>query len=161
MDTPVSVSLRKEVKVEATAHRDLKHWDLSHLAEGRSPAQLYALAAGVFLTVMGVAGFFVNSDFSTGSSVTANTLVVFDVNGWLNLVNLLTGVVGIYVATRTGLAKKYALTVGVVFIVLAAWGVLTTTVLGLLPMSTSDMVLYAGIGALGLMTGLGPDGSEV
>lgn len=131
------------------------------MVEGRSPSEMFALAVGVFLTVIGVAGFFVNSDFSTGSSITASTLVVFDVNGWLNLVHLLTGLAGIYVAMQMAtMCKKYALVVGVVYMVLAVWGLVSTTIIGMLPVNSADTVLHAGIGALALMVALGPDERE-
>lgn len=131
------------------------------MVEGRSPSEMFALAVGVFLTVIGVAGFFVNSDFSTGSSITASTLVVFDVNGWLNLFHLLTGLAGIYAAMQMAtMCKKYALVVGVVYMVLAVWGLVSTTIIGMLPVNSADTVLHAGIGALALMVALGPDERE-
>jgi hypothetical protein len=122
---------------------------------------MFALVLGAVLTVIGVAGFFVNADFTTGNSITAGTLLVLDVNGWINLVHLVTGLAGIYVAMRPGMAHKYALAVGVVYMVLAVWGLLTTPILGMLPVSSADTVLHAGIGALALMVAFGPKDVEV
>ena len=130
------------------------------MIEGRTPAEAFALVLGAVLTVIGVAGFFVNSDFATGNAITASTLVVFDVNGWMNLVHLVTGLAGIWVAMKPGHARQYALVVGVVYLVIAVWGLVTATVLGLLPVNGADTVLHAGIGALALMVVLGPDRAE-
>ncbi len=137
--------------MEAHAHKGL-----GHLTEVRGPAEMFALALGAVLTVIGVAGFFVNADFSTGDSIAASTLVVLDVNGWINLIYLLTGLAGIYVTMRPGMAHRYALVVGVAYMVLAVWGLLTTPILGMLPVSSADTVLNAGIGALALMVAFGP-----
>jgi hypothetical protein len=130
------------------------------MMQSRTPAETFALVLGALLTVIGVAGFFVNSDFSTGNAITAGALVVFDVNGWMNLVHLVTGLAGIWVAMRPGHARQYALVVGVAYVAIAVWGLLTATVLGLLPVNGADTVLHAGIGALALMVGLGPDRAE-
>jgi hypothetical protein len=58
----------------------------------RKPAQLYALVVGAILVVAGVVGFFLNASFAVGADVPRAPLFgLLDVNGWHNLVHLVTG----------------------------------------------------------------------
>lgn len=135
--------------MEAHAHKGL-------MAVDRTPLQTYSLVVGAFLTVLGVVGFFVNADFSTGGSISANTLIFFDINGWSNLLHLATGLAGMYAATRVSLARQYAMVVGAIYVVIALVGVFSTTVLSMIVLNTADTVLYAAIGVIGLALALGP-----
>lgn len=101
-----------------------------------------------------------NSDFSTGTSITANTLIVFDVNGWSNVVHLATGLIGLYMATEVVKARMYAMAMAGFYLVLAVWGLFTSTILSAIPINGADTVLHAAIGAIALMVVLSPDRSE-
>ncbi|MGX6741905.1 DUF4383 domain-containing protein [Streptomyces xantholiticus] len=63
----------------------------------RTPAQWYLLVSGVFVTLWGIAGFFVNSSFTSGVHAVhapgnhGLILGVFATNGWHNVVALTLG----------------------------------------------------------------------
>ena len=65
----------------------------------RSPAQLYALIFGVVLVAAGIMGFFYEGSFSTGDDAPRDAVLgILDVNGWHNVVHILSGVIGLAVA---------------------------------------------------------------
>lgn len=118
--------------------------------EAASPARLYAAAVGAFLVALGIAGFFYSASFGGPGDVEA-ALGVLRVNAWLNLLHLLTGVLGLLAA---GLAsRRYALVVGALYTVLAVWGFTLApgaAVLGFLPAAGGDDALHLVLGLLGL-----------
>ena len=122
--------------------------------ERSSPSMLYAGVIGTVLVVAGIIGFFYNADFSSDESLRDAMFGVFDVNGWLNLVHILTGVLGL-LAFRAGAhaARTYALGVGVAYLVVAAWGFVVgdgSSILSIVPVNTEDNVLHLLIGAAGV-----------
>ena len=59
----------------------------------RSPAQVYALVIGLTLVAAGIAGFFYNASFDTGDGLPRDAVLgILDVNGWHNVVHIVTGV---------------------------------------------------------------------
>jgi hypothetical protein len=128
----------------------------SDLAHG-SIAQMFALVAGVILTVVGVVALIVNADFHTGGSIVTDKLLYMDVNGWSGLFMLVTGLV-LAVASRTAsFARKASLGVGVIYLVVTVWSLFTSSVAGMLPVNDLTAITYAAIGVLGVTAGLGPD----
>ncbi|HEV7918188.1 MAG TPA: DUF4383 domain-containing protein [Solirubrobacterales bacterium] len=123
----------------------------------RSMPQMFALGTGVVLLLLGVIGFFVNSDFSSGNAITADNLIVFDINGWSNLVHLMTGLLALYAASDGSVAKMYATAAGVFYVALTVWSLFDDSILGILPVNDPSAILYAAIGVVGLAVGLGPD----
>lgn len=121
----------------------------------KSPAQIYALVFGAVLTAAGIIGFFVSASFDVGSSVPRETLVLFDINGWHNIVHLASGVIGLALAGTYGGARTYALGLGIVYVVITILGFIVGndgTLLQLIPINTEDNFLHiliaiAGIGA--------------
>jgi hypothetical protein len=103
--------------------------------EGASPARLYATLIGGALVVFGIFG-------------------VFAVNGWHNLLHLLTGGVGLLVAGYA--ARGYALALGALYAGLAVWGFVVgdASILGFIPVDTADNLLHLALGALGIGAGL-------
>jgi hypothetical protein len=89
--------------------------------EAPSPARLYAAALGAVLVLLGILGFFYTASFS-GLEDYEDALGALQVNGWLNLLYLAVGAVGLLVAGAS--SRTYALTVGVLFTLLAivGWG---------------------------------------
>lgn len=89
--------------------------------EPPSPARLYAAAVGAFLVVLGILGFFYNASFGDLDAY-EEALGVLEVNGWLNLLYLATGAVGVLVAGAS--SRGYALAVGFLYTALAivGWG---------------------------------------
>ncbi|HSS41733.1 MAG TPA: DUF4383 domain-containing protein [Solirubrobacterales bacterium] len=89
--------------------------------EAPSPARLFAAAAGALLLVLGVVGFFYYASFGPLDRY-EEALGAIQVNGWLNLLYIATGAVGLLFA---GVASRtYSLTVGALYTLLAivGWG---------------------------------------
>jgi hypothetical protein len=122
-----------------------------------SPARLYALLVGGALTIAGIIGFFYDSSFDTGGSLTSEAVFgVLDVNGWHNVVHLVTGLLGLAAAGYA--ARTYALGLGLVYVVVAIWGFAETTngfgvILDFLPVNTEDNILHLVLGLTGLAAG--------
>ena len=121
----------------------------------RTPAQLYSLLFGIVLLVVGILGFIADSSFGTGSDVEGSDFIVFEVNGWHNIVHILSGILGLAVWRRRDAARAYALGFGAVYLVVTIWGFITgDQVLWLIPVDTADNVLHLLISAAGLAAGL-------
>lgn len=127
------------------------------MTNGRTPAQLYALLMGATLVAAGVIGFFYNSSFDTGDSVTRDAVFgILDVNAWHNIVHLATGALGLAVFRSAPNARLYALGLGVVYLGVAIWGFVLgdgEVILSLIPVNTEDNVLHLIIALTGLAAG--------
>lgn len=121
-----------------------------------TPAQIYALAFGATLLLVGILGFAVNSDFDTGDAVgTGDNLIIFEVNGWHNLVHIASGLLGLAMFRRNDTARLYALGFGAVYLLVTIIGFADgESVLGLLPVNGPDNVLHLLIAGLGIAAGL-------
>jgi len=126
---------------------------------GRTPAQVYALVFGVTLLVAGIAGFFADSSFGDlGSNVQGDDLIVFEVNGWHNLVHIASGLLGLALMGSAAGARLYALGFGTVYLAVTIWGFIDgNDVLGLLPVNTADNWLHVAISVAGILAGLASD----
>jgi hypothetical protein len=123
--------------------------------EPPSPARLYATAVGAFLLVLGIVGFFYSASFGSPGSVEAS-LGVLRVNGWLNVLHIATGALGLLLAGYA--SRGYALAIGVLYTVLAIWGFAIGSgeaILGFLPASGGDEALHLVLGLLGLAAAAG------
>lgn len=123
----------------------------------RSPAQLYALIFGAVLTVAGIVGFFYNSDFTSNIHDRDAVLGILDVNGWHNVVHILTGVIGLAAAGAYSSSRAYALGLGVVYILVAIWGFIIgsgDSILSIIPVNTEDNILHLLIGIAGIAAGM-------
>jgi Domain of unknown function (DUF4383) len=125
--------------------------------EGSSPARLYALLVGGALTIAGIIGFFYDSSFETGADLTKDDVFgILAVNGWHNVVHLVTGLLGL--AAVGYAARTYALVLGLVYVVVAIWGFAETeggigVILDFLPVNTEDNILHLVLGLTGLAAG--------
>jgi Domain of unknown function (DUF4383) len=120
----------------------------------RTPAQLYALLFGGVLLAVGVIGFAVDASFET-SAVEGDELILFEVNGWHNLVHIASGALGLTLAGSRAGARLFALGFGAVYLAVAVWGFVDgSSVLGIVPVNAADNVLHLGIATLGLAAGL-------
>jgi hypothetical protein len=123
--------------------------------EPPSPARLYAAAVGATLVVVGIVGFFSSASFGGPGSVEAS-LGVLRVNGWLNVLHIATGALGLLAAGYA--SRAYALAIGALYTALAIWGFALGTgeeVLGFLPASGGDNALHLVLGLLGLAAAAG------
>jgi hypothetical protein len=123
----------------------------------RSPAQNFALVIGAALTVAGIVGFFYSGSFGDPGKVD-DVFGVLGVNGWHNVVHLLSGLVGLAVFRSYSGSRKYAIGLGVVYTVVAIWGFVIgdgESILGFLPVNSEDNVLHLLIALAGVFAGLG------
>ncbi len=123
---------------------------------GRTLAQTTCLALGAVLVAAGVLGFFFGgSNFDTGGAVRGEEFIVFEVNGWHNIVHIATGLALLLAAVARGTAKAVALTFAVVYIAVTIIGFLDgDDVLGVIPVNAADNFLHAAIAAVGLVAAL-------
>jgi Domain of unknown function (DUF4383) len=126
--------------------------------DARSPAQAYALVIGATLVVVGILGFFYNASFGTGDGTERDAVLgILDVNGWHNVVHVLTGAAGLAVAGGYDGSRAYALVLGSLYVVLTVLGFVSgdgDELFNLVPINTEDNVLHLLIGIAGLGAGL-------
>lgn len=123
-----------------------------------SPARLYATAAGAMLIVTGIAGFFYSASFGSPGE-TGEMLGIFAVNGWVNVLHILSGALGLLVAGYA--ARQFSLWLGAIYLGLGLWGFAIGSgdaVLGFLPVDTGDNLLHLVFGALGVGAALSTPG---
>jgi hypothetical protein len=122
-----------------------------------SPASLYAGLVGATLVAAGIIGFFYSSSFGSPGDVEA-VFGILDVNGWHNVVHILTGALGLLAfAGGAYAARQYSLALGVFYVIVAVWGFIVgdgNQILGIIPVNTEDNVLHLLIGVAGLSAGL-------
>jgi hypothetical protein len=132
-----------------------------------TPAQIYCLAIGLTLLLVGLFGFIADSTFDTAASgvdseggnadgsLQGDSFLGFEVNGWHNIVHLLSGLVLLASYRKRGSAKTVALAFGVIYLIVAAIGLIDgNDVLGFIPINAADNVLHLVLGALGVVSGL-------
>src|ERR687885_997476 len=108
---------------------------------GRTPAQLYALLVGGTLVVAGIIGFFYSSDFGSPGKVD-DVFGILSVNGWHNVVHIVTGALGLLSLGYA--ARAYAGGLGLVYLLVAIVGFIYgnhESILGFIPVNTEDNVL--------------------
>ena len=134
---------------------------------GLTPAQIYCLAIGATLLLAGLLGFIADATFDTGASgrdddggnvggqLQGDSFLGFEVNGWHNIVHLLSGVFLLASFRRRGPAKTAALLFGVVYGIVTIIGLIDgNDVLGLIPVNPADNVLHIVLSVLGIVSAL-------
>jgi uncharacterized protein DUF4383 len=125
------------------------------MTERYTPAQLYALSFGAVLLLVGILGFIADATFDAGSNVNGSDFIVFEVNGWHNLVHIVSGALGLALWRRADTARGFALGFGAVYLVVTIWGFITgDQVLWLIPVDGADNVLHLLISLIGIGAGL-------
>ena len=128
------------------------HGDANH---PRTPAQWYCVVFGLVLLLAGLLGFIVDATFDTGGALDGDKLVVFEVNGWHNLVHIASGLFLLAMSPRRASARAGAIGFGVVYGAVAIIGLVDgNDVLGLIPVNPADNVLHIAISAAGIVAGL-------
>ena len=125
--------------------------------EGKTLAQVYALALGAVLVLVGIIGFLAEPSFAVGDSAHRGTLILFDVNGWHNVVHLLSGVAGLALAGSAAKARIFCIGYGAVYVVVTILGLIVGDgglLLSLIPINTADNLLHGVIALTGLAIGL-------
>jgi hypothetical protein len=120
-----------------------------------SPARLYATAVGALLILLGIAGFFYGSSFGSPGAVD-HTLGALRTNGWLNLLWVAIGALGLLTAGTV--SRGYALTAGLLLTVLGVWGLILdpgSAILSLFPAAGANEALNLTLGLLGLLAAAG------
>ena len=124
---------------------------------GRTPAQWFAYLVGAVLVLVGLIGFLANSTFDTGTTgLDGDKLLgIFEVNGWHNVVHILTGLLLLAVAGKRKTAKAGVLFFGVAYGLVTLIGLIDgKDVLTPLPVNAADNVLHVALSALGIIAGL-------
>jgi hypothetical protein len=124
----------------------------------QGPARLYVGVVGAALVVAGIIGFFYNATFTDDEAVRDAVFGILDVNGWHNVVHILTGIGGLLAYSAGAYAaRQYALIFGVVYIAVAVWGFLLgdgDSILKIVPVNTEDNILHALLGIGGVAAAL-------
>lgn len=119
--------------------------------DGPSPARLYASLGGAALLIAGIVGFFYSASFGSPGEVD-EALGAFTVNGWDNVLHILTGAIGLIAADYA--SRRYAFWIGAFYFVFAFWGFAVGSgeaVLGFLPVNTGDNLFHLALGVLGIL----------
>ncbi len=120
----------------------------------RTPAQWYCYIVGAVLALVGILGFAADASFGMGGTVQGGSLLGFEVNGWHNVVHLLSGVVLLALAGKRRTAKPAAIAFGAVYGLVTVIGLLDgNDVLGLIPVNVADNILHVALSLLGLAAG--------
>ncbi|CAA9491179.1 MAG: hypothetical protein AVDCRST_MAG17-784 [uncultured Solirubrobacterales bacterium] len=113
---------------------------------GRSLAQLFSLVTGIVLIAVGVLGFFVNSMFNMGPGVSGDELIVFEVNGWHNIVHLATGAFLVFMAASARSAVTGLLIFGILYVIVTIYGFVDgDDLLTIVPINTADNFLHLAL----------------
>ena len=128
----------------------------------RTPAQWYCLIFGAVLLLVGLIGFLADAGFDTGSDIDGDKLLgIFEVNGFHNIVHLLSGAVLLAASPKRKTAKTVALAFGIVYLLVAIIGLIQgDNILGIIPINPADNVLHIAISLLGIAAALMSSGDD-
>jgi hypothetical protein len=130
---------------------------------GRSAAQWFCIVVGATLVVVGLLGFLAEATFDTSAgsdpgAVDGENLVLFEVNGWHNVVHILSGAFLLALSGRHRTARTAALAFGAIYGVVTIIGLVDGhDVLGLIPVNPADNVLHILLTIAALAAGLSSD----
>ncbi|MEA2219242.1 MAG: hypothetical protein QOJ35_1868 [Solirubrobacteraceae bacterium] len=125
--------------------------------QDKTLAQIWALALGGVLVLVGIVGFFVEPSFGVGDSAQRGTLILFDINGWHNVVHLLSGIVGLAMAGTAARARLFSIGYGIVYVLVTILGFAVGDgglLLSIIPINTADNVLHLAIAVTGIAIGV-------
>ncbi|RKT56559.1 DUF4383 domain-containing protein [Saccharothrix australiensis] len=131
---------------------------------GLQPAQVLAGLLGVVFLVAGIAGF-VRTGFGDFAGEHHSMLLGFAVNPLHNVIHLAFGVLGLLMATGSGLARLYGWIVFLAYGAVLVWGLMLAGVVSANPvaglgnplaLNTNDNWLHLGLAAVGLLIAVLP-----
>lgn len=109
--------------------------------------QRAAFVLGWVLVALGIIGFVTSpSNMSRNSAEAAHIFGLFPVNIIHNVLHLTWGVWGIAASQWPSTARRFARISGVVYVLLAIYGIFSTSFLGLFPIGSNDVWLDATLG---------------
>jgi hypothetical protein len=122
-----------------------------------SPAQIAALAMGVWWVANGVGAFLLDPNLATSHVHGRGDLfgLAITANGWHALFHLLPGVVGIAAASRPQRALTYVLVAGAIYVVVGAYGLIAGGgSIGVIAVDTTGDLVHVVEGALTFAAGI-------
>jgi hypothetical protein len=125
--------------------------------QDKTLAQVYVMALGAVLVLVGIIGFLVEPSFGIGDSAERGTLILFDINGWHNVVHLLSGIIGLAMVGTAAKARLFAIGYGVVYVLVTILGFAVGDgglLLSIIPINTADNLLHLAIAVTGIAVGL-------
>ena len=144
------------------AHSASAHGSTAGRSDAKTPAQWYCLLAGAALLLAGIVGFIADAGFNTGSDLNGDKLLgIFEVNGWHNIVHVLSGLLLLGASAKRAPAKTVALLFGVVYGAVAIYGLIEgSDVIGIIPVNGADNVLHIALAAAGILAALASPASD-
>jgi Domain of unknown function (DUF4383) len=127
---------------------------------GRSAAQWFCLIIGGTLVLAGLLGFLAEATFDTSAgsdpgAVDGENFILFEVNGWHNVVHILSGAFLLALSGKHRTARTAALAFGAIYAVVTVIGLIDGhDVLGLIPINPADNVLHILLTITALAVGL-------
>lgn len=115
---------------------------------GRSAAQWFCLVVGATLVVVGLLGFLAEATFDTSAGSDPGALdgekfILFEVNGWHNVVHIASGLFLLALMRRHDTARLAALSFGAIYGIVTIIGLIDgNDVLGLFPVNAADNILH-------------------
>ena len=125
--------------------------------QDKTLAQIWAMVLGGVLVLVGLVGFLVEPSFAVGDSAQRGTLIAFDINGWHNVVHLLSGIVGLAMAGTAAKARLFSIGYGVVYVLVTILGFAVGDgglLLSIIPINTADNLLHLVIAVTAIGIGL-------
>jgi hypothetical protein len=112
--------------------------------------------AGGALLLAGIVGFIADAGFNTGQDLDGDKLIgIFEVNGWHNLVHILSGLLLLGASTKRAPAKTVALLFGLTYGAVAIYGLIDgSDVIGLIPVNGPDNLLHIALAAAGVFAAI-------
>jgi FtsH-binding integral membrane protein len=126
----------------------------------RTLAQTTCLVLGATLVAVGVLGFiFGGTNFNTGDNVDGRDFIIFEVNGWHNVVHILTGGLLLLGAPKPATAVTSLLIFGGGYALVTIWGFVDgNDVFNLIPVDFADNILHVALTALALFVAFSAGG---
>ena len=144
----------------ATGARRTQYVDGGEREHGRSLAQWFCLNVGPTLILVGILGFLAESKFDTAAggdpgALDGHDFLIFEVNGWHNVVHIVSGLFLLVFARRHAAAKTAALAFAAIYAVVSVVGLIDgKDVFGLFPIDKADNVLHIVLAVAALAAGL-------